>query len=44
KDMPLPNRSEVKIELLPIETTSTLPFIETKNSMCNIEIESQDNS
>ncbi|CAG8808230.1 12358_t:CDS:1, partial [Dentiscutata erythropus] len=40
KDKSLPNKSEVKKKMLSMETTSTSLFIETENTMCNIEIES----
>ncbi|CAG8600696.1 21234_t:CDS:1, partial [Dentiscutata erythropus] len=43
KDKPLSNKSEVQTIQFPMETAPTPPCIETENTMCNIEIESQDN-
>ncbi|CAG8822075.1 16649_t:CDS:1, partial [Dentiscutata erythropus] len=39
----VPNKNEVKVEPLPIETTLATPSIETKSTVNNIELEIQDN-
>ncbi|CAG8735612.1 6471_t:CDS:1, partial [Dentiscutata erythropus] len=39
----VPNKNEVKVELLPMETTLATLSIETKSTVNNIELELQDN-
>ncbi|CAG8802812.1 12679_t:CDS:1, partial [Dentiscutata erythropus] len=39
----VPNKNEVKVEPLSIETTLATPSIETKNTVNNIELELQNN-
>ena len=43
KEILAQNKSEVKTEPLPIETTLVITVIEAENGLCNIELELQNN-